>query len=121
MKANLNTYFTSTADKSAFAKTYTYDGSISQASLFYAGGNTPVGLLSPCAEAYDEGWDVIQSAKFNNLKSAMKASSVDFVVTVKVQLAKGGTYTASYNVNIADSSLVTAVTSLGINNTEIEF
>lgn len=121
LKANLNTYFTSSGDRSVFAKTYTYPINISQASLFYAGGNTPVGLLSPCAEAYDEGCDIIQSAKFNNLKSAMKASSVDFVVTVKVQLAKGGTYTASYNVNVADSSLVTAVTSLGINNTEIEF
>lgn len=121
LKANLNSLFTSSADRSAFAKTYTYEGNISQASLFYAGGNNPEGLLSPCAEAYDEGCDVIQSAKFNNLKTALKNSSVDFVVTVTIQFGKGETYTATYNVNVADSSLVTAVTSLGINNTAIEF
>ncbi len=126
LRSKLSTVFTSSSNQASYSATREYVGSYSGAygaleweMLFSpAPGNVSnyaiTGLFEFCSDMEDYGVWEINSAKYNKLRTCLINSATDFVVTVKTELEHGGTYTASYNVNVLDSSLKIKVSSVNV-------
>ena len=129
LQTQLLNVFTTTYQKGFYNnKSYTYNNvdKFSQGALFanestrsYIFGN--YGIFGMCAEEYDGNHDILLSAQFNKLKSCLQATAIDLVITITTEMQYGDTVTATYNVNIADSSLRTLATSVNLDNTGIVF
>ena len=77
------------------------------------------GLFSFCSSLVDYGEWEINSTQYNKLRTCLTGSTIDFVITIKTVLQYGATYTASYNVNVLDSSLKIKVESVDVSDSII--
>lgn len=133
LRTQLAKVWTSTTDRNTYTATRTYkvpygkSGNFTWNALFEPPIDEPSGfyaiegLFSFCSDAIDYGEWEINKTQFNKLITCLKASDVDFIMTVKSELASGAEYSKTYNVNVADSVLKIGVTSVGTNVGEIDF
>lgn len=133
LRTQLAKVWTSTRDRNTYTATRTYKvpygkrGDFTWNALFVpqdgagSGWSEIEGLFSFCSDTIDYGEWEINKTQFNKLITCLKASDVDFIMTVKSELASGAEYSKTYNVNVADSVLKIGVTSVGTNVGEIDF
>lgn len=129
------TSFTSFSSETNFVKTcyettMTFTNSLSLYGIFGFGSPSMSSgsgcldyytLFGFCSDMVDYGEDELDGTDFNKVKTCLKASATDFVITIKTELTEGGIQTATYNVNVTDSSIATKVTSMSANTTNIRF
>ncbi len=133
LRSKLSGVFTSTANQTSYTATREYNGVPAAASdgtlywdnLFMPKGGSPQGvsdiegLFSFCSSLVDYGEWEINSTQYNKLRTCLTGSTIDFVITIKTVLQYGATYTASYNVNVLDSSLKIKVESVDVSDSII--
>lgn len=59
------------------------------------------------------------SSEYNKLRPCLINSEIDFVITIETELEHGEKYTASYNVNVLNSSLKIMVNSVEVSGSII--
>lgn len=129
LRSKLSGTFTSSSQQTAYTATREYNGVnhgvLNWDNLFVppygagSGWSTIEGLFSFCSDEIDYGvWDIL-SSQYNKLRPCFINSATDFVITIKTELEHGGTYTASYNVNVLDSSLKIRVENVDVSDSII--
>ncbi|MGN0817704.1 MAG: hypothetical protein ACI4L9_01930 [Candidatus Coproplasma sp.] len=93
-----------------FGGPYNSTGLEGEKGLFYFAGNL-----------YDYGEEEIDTAKYNKLRDVLSNCNIDLIITVNAETESGYTYTASYNVNILDSSLEVLATDVELSSSVIIF
>jgi hypothetical protein len=122
LRTQLAKVFTSTSAKNAYESTVAYEGSnlvyLIWNNMFvpYGGSGSGwleiEGLFSFCSEGVEYGEWEIDGTEYNKLRTCLSAAATDLVFTIKTTTTSGATYTATYNVNVEDSSLKVMVASV---------
>jgi hypothetical protein len=119
LRTQLANTFTSSSAKKAYEATRTYTTLPYGWETFFVPGDgagsgwyTTEGLFSFCSDEIDFGEWEVNATQYNKLRTCLSASATDLVVTINTTTTSGATYTATYNVNIDDSSLQIMVASV---------
>lgn len=129
LKTELDKVFTSSSDKSYYAKSYTFElgkgkHTFGQASLVgsceYFDGTSIFGFMFSISDS-DGDCDYYNFYQYSKLCTALKNCSTDVVLTVTTTMTSGQKFTYTNNVNIADSSVTVLASSLALNSTNIVF
>lgn len=119
-----------TGARDQYKKSYTYSGTnftdsgnfnvLSQRALMGSSEYNKEGIFRCWCSSYDDDGSTVDEYSvtyYNAIKGALKTCTIDFVMTVKTTMASGETWSKSYNVNVADSSLKVVVSSVSLNKT----
>ncbi|MDE6491893.1 MAG: hypothetical protein K2L37_01935, partial [Lactobacillus sp.] len=124
----------SSSDRAMYKKSYTFSGTsydankkflrLSQFSLMGSREYSRDGIFYAWVDSYDDDGseiDTYSARYYTAMKGALTSCSVDFEMTVKTTLASGATYSKTYNVNVADSSLRILVNGISMDKTGLVY
>lgn len=132
LKTSLNAQYTSTSVRNVYNRNVTYSEYLKWGlytnGIFTSGGphnstglDGEQGLFAFCSDLYDYGAEEMLSAEYNKLRTCLSSCTNDLIILISAETNGGVTYSASYNVNILDSSLAIMPTSATLSNSSFVF